>query len=177
MKRRMGWFSVVAATSLALTALVAFTGAPTASAATETHLCVHVPAGNGDFVTECIYAPTTVGDNAEMGGLSDSTTNWTYPANGATGEIKQANVNLCLQVNASAGGIIRGAACTNDEAEIWGNAYNPSTKRTVFLSEWYLNDEGTPEDMCLSEQPSPLVGVDSCAGNNADNWYLQWGSS
>lgn len=177
MKRRMSWFSVIAAGSFAVTALVGITGAAPASAATWTNLCVHVPAGNGDFVTECIYAPTTVGDNAEMGGPSDSTTNWTYPANGTTGEIKQANVNLCLQVNASAGGIVRGAACTGDEAEIWGNIYNNTTKRTIFISAWYLNDEATPEDMCLSEDPSPLVGVDDCSGSNVDNWYLQWGSS
>jgi hypothetical protein len=177
MKRRMGWFSAVAAGALVLGTLVGFTGAAPASAATETHLCVHAPAGNGDFNVLCIYAPAKVGENAEINAPSASTTNWSYPnTNGATGEIKQANVNLCLQVNASAGGIVRGAKCTDDSAEQWVNFYNSDTHRTLFISLWYLEDSASP-DMCLSESSKPLVGVDDCSGNNANEWYMQWGDS
>jgi hypothetical protein len=176
MKRKMSWFSVVAAGALALSALVGLTGAAPASAATETHLCVNAPAGNGDFNVLCIYAPTTLGANAEMGAPSDSVTNWSYPStNGATGEIKQANVNLCLQVNASTG-LVRGAACIDDSAEQWINFYNSDTHRTLFISLWYLEDSASP-DMCLSANQSPLVGVDDCSGGYVDEWYMQWGTS
>jgi len=176
MKRKISWFSALAVGALALSALVGLTGAAPASAATLTHLCVHAPAGNGDFNVLCIYAPTKVNENAEMGGPSGSTTNWSYPSSGASGEIKQANVNLCLQVNASASGIVRGAACNGDSAETWINTYNTDTHRTMFINLWYLEDSATPGDMCLASQ-SPLVGVEDCSGSNIDQWYMQWGTS
>jgi hypothetical protein len=163
----MGWFSAVAAGALTLSALVGLTSAAPASAATWTNLCVHAPAGNGDFNVLCIYAPATVGENAQIGAPSASTTNWSYPTtNGAIGEIKQANVNLCLQVNESAGGIVRGATCINDSAEQWVNYYDSSTHRTEFISPWG----------CLSESPKPLVGVSDCSPD-VNPWYIQWGTS
>jgi hypothetical protein len=104
---------------------------------------------------------------------SSSTTNWSYPnTDGATGAIKQANVNLCLQVDAAADNIVRGAACVNDAAEQWLNLYNSTTGRTIFLSQYYLQQS---KNMCLSGA-GPLVEVINCT-NIGNAWYFQWGSS
>jgi hypothetical protein len=171
MKRRTSWFSGVAAGALALSALAVSTGAAPASAATlPTHLCVTYPAGN----VECVYAPTTVGDNAEMGATSSSTTNWYYQqTSGDQGEIMQAGGKTCLQVNASAGGVVRGAKCVGDSAEEWINFYNSYTHHTMFISLWYVEDSAS-SDRCLSASTSPLVVVDDCSGDNVNDWYLQW---
>jgi hypothetical protein len=65
-----------------------------ASAATPTHLCL-----NNVLADRCIYASGP--NHAELADASTpGITNWTYPASvGATAAIKQANVNLCLQLD------------------------------------------------------------------------------
>jgi hypothetical protein len=166
-KLRIGWFSAGTAVVTALSALAGFAEATPASAASWTHLCV-VNSGN----TQCMNSEG-LGDAASMEPRSGSTTNWTYPTtNSSIGEIKQANDNLCLQVDASAGGIVRGAKCINDSAEQWVNFYNTYTKRTVFFSEYYL---GQKEDRCLNGS-GPLVDATDCTTENFDNWYFQWGT-
>lgn len=167
-KRRIGRVSAVAAVVVALSALAGLTEAVPASAASWTYLCVANPSSG----TQCIYSEG-LGDSASMDAPFSGMTNWSYPnTNGAIGEIKQANVNLCLQVDASAGGLVRGAKCINDSAEQWINFYNSYTKRTEFFSEYYL---GQQEDRCLNGS-GPLVDATDCSGSNFDNWYFQWGT-
>lgn len=169
MKRRMGWLSAVAAGVMALSALTGLAAAAPASAATWTYLCVNNP----DSGAQCIYS-NGVGDYPVMDPPASDMTNWTYPnANADIGEIKQANVDLCLQVNAAAGGLVIGAKCINDSAEQWVNFYNTETKRTMFLSEYYL---GNGEDRCLSGS-GPVTDVTECNVDTSNNWYYQWGTS
>jgi hypothetical protein len=170
----MGWFSALAAGIVALSALTGLAGAAPASAATWTYLCVTAPDSAPEPGTQCIYS-NGVGDYPVMtapDSVSDMT-NWTYPnANADIGDIKQANTNLCLQVNAAAGGLVIGAECVNDSAEQWVNFYNTETKHTMFLSEYYL---GNGEDRCLSGS-GPVTDVTECNVDTSNEWYYQWSS-
>ncbi|HEY1573340.1 MAG TPA: hypothetical protein VGG05_18500 [Pseudonocardiaceae bacterium] len=79
-----------------------------------------------------------------------STTNWTYPTtDGQVRTIQQANVNLCMQLDATDGLIVREAPCNGDTAENWINRANPRTHRTEFESQWFLVNAGGKFD-CLT---------------------------
>jgi hypothetical protein len=118
-----------------------------ASAATWTHLCL-----NNAVFDRCIYASGP--NHAELADASTpGMTNWTYPTSvGATAAIKQANVNLCLQLDyakkdSSGMPTVIGAACDNDDAEKWVNFYNTAHHRTMFQSYWAIKNLGGP--LCL----------------------------
>jgi hypothetical protein len=172
MKLRPGWISAIAAGVLALSALTGATGAAPASAASWTHLCTPDPPacaiseGSNNFI----------GMEAETSDQPVSITNWTYPAtNGAVGTIQQANTDLCMQVDASAGDEIRGAACVSDQAEEWINVSTGG--RTAFESVWALdNGQG---NLCLGGGFEIQVSLYSCPPPLAQNnvAYMYWGTS
>jgi hypothetical protein len=93
---------------------------------------------------------------------------------GGVGDIKQANVNLCMQLNASDNSV-RGATCVNDAAEEWESYSNQSTKRAEFISIW-ASEHG--ESLCLSFADDPNdenysdgnVYAMPCSNNPANQW-------
>jgi hypothetical protein len=96
------------------------------------------------------------------------------------GTIQQANVNLCMQLDASAGDLVRGAACVGDAAEEWENFYNTATSRTEFISIWGAENGADPA-LCLSfaddagDENNSNGGVYAMpCSNNVNN---QWGTS
>lgn len=110
---------------------------------TWTHLCVD------DLLTPYCALANGNGNQILMQLPASYTTNWTYPnIDGTTGAIKQANVNLCMQLDHADGDIVRGAPCVGDFAEYWVNAYDHLSHRTMFFSDWYL--KYTKLQMCLA---------------------------
>src|ERR1700743_3420402 len=121
----------IAAVAVGVLALGAVLTAGPASAASFTHLCIDSPS------VACAQAEGS-GAQVQMQAPFSSTTNWVYPTvdNGVAGTIKQANTNLCMQLDAADGLIVREAACNGDMAENWFNRANPTTHRTEFESQW-----------------------------------------
>lgn len=140
---------------------------------TPTPLCID----NGTLGNVCLFN-TGAGNNAGWSALQSAQVEWTYPNtdNQTTGIV--SNANTCLQVNASAGDLVRLAACNGDDAEMWTNNYNPVTKRTEFVSWWGLFDDGGAI-LCLSEDynnGNRLVKADPCQpGGTTNYWYQQFG--
>ncbi|HEV3379707.1 MAG TPA: hypothetical protein VG142_01775 [Trebonia sp.] len=98
-------------------------------------------------------------------------TNWIYPnSNDATGEIRQANTDLCMQLDESSYGDIIEAPCVDDLAEQWENIYNVGTDRTEFVSLWGLDNADAA--WCLSNEGDLTTQDCSLDINNE-----QWGTS
>jgi hypothetical protein len=167
MKLRFCRVSAIAAGILALGTLAGVTGAAPASAASATHLCIddYIPGlGGGTHcaVPDGLENPIVL-SNA---GASD----WSYSTtDGVKGDIKQANVNLCMQLNA-ADYTVRAATCVNDDAEEWIPEYDSTAKRTEFVSSWGL-DNGQ-NDWCLSgaEDGTEDLDVNYCEGYAEELW-------
>lgn len=190
MTSRFGWITAIAVSLLALGALTGFTGAPAGAqpgaqpAATPpppppwTHLCIN------DGTPFCANSQGAGGAIAVVP-LSSSTTNWTYPGIGSNGilqgQIKQANVNVCMQLDASGQGfsgllnggvdIVRGAACDGDLAEQWLNRQDGN--RTQFVSVW--SQVNTPNHVLCMQQfgvgTAVLDFAEPCAsGSGAQDW-------
>ncbi len=145
-------------------------GARSASAASWTYLCA-TETGS----TACAYSEG-VGNFIAVDPSFSGMTNWTYPnTNGAVGTIKQANVNLCMQLDNAYANFVRGAACNGDAAEQWKNVYNPSTHRTWFVSEWLLENGGGTQCLTwyLANNSSGTPGgldMGTCDNSGIDNW-------
>lgn len=168
--------ALAAAGVMAAGALAALTGAGTASAASYTHLCIN----NAPSSDECIYASGPRG--AELAALGNSgLTNWTYPTtNGGTGAIRQANTDLCLQVDASEVDgntgypVVRGASCVGDTAEEWQNVYDGETDRTMFRSVW-ADDRAPHFQYCLEgDEANGDLTLYLCTSSFNDQ---SWGTS
>jgi hypothetical protein len=115
-----------------------------------THLCA---AASGIW-DACVDAAGS-GNWVQMHELRSSTTNWTYPRTvGAIGTIKQANVNLCMQLDAADNYLVRGAPCVGDFAEEWINKYDSFTHSTQFESYWALLQYGA--DYCMQANLTSL---------------------
>jgi hypothetical protein len=136
--------------------------AGTASAASWTYLCAVNPVMSGD--TGCMLAHG-IDHHITMETPRTGTTNWTYPnTNGAEGEIKQANTNLCIQVNASDSDYVRENTCVGDAAEEWINFYNAEYKETMFKSVWN-------QSLCLDDPANGNQQVYSCSTSNVAEQY------
>ncbi|HEY3903141.1 MAG TPA: hypothetical protein VGM14_04395 [Streptosporangiaceae bacterium] len=182
MKLRLGWISALAVSVVALSALTGLTGAGTASAAAPwTHLCI-----NDGSTPFCANSQGTGGAIAVVP-VTSSTTNWTYPGINSDGilqgQIKQANVSLCMQLDASGQGfgslpgggidIVRGAACgaAGELSEQWLNRQDGN--RTQFVSVW--SEVNTPNDVLCMQQftagSEVLDFAEPCVeGTGAQDW-------
>jgi hypothetical protein len=172
MKPWSGRISAIATGAIALGALIGAAGEGPASAASYTHLCIDAPnpIGIGCAMSEGL------GNFLQVDYPSSSTTNWIHPSvNGGVGSIQQANVNLCIQLDAAAGDLVRGATCNGDQAEAWENYYDASAGRTEFISIWGV--ENGKGNLCLTWAQSganyAFVDAESCGSNDL---YQQWGS-
>jgi hypothetical protein len=88
------------------------------------------------------------------------------------GEIKQANTNLCMQLDHADGDIVRGAPCSNDLAEQWENI-STANNRTEFVSLWVSQNEvaAPPQGSCLSWPNAGSLKVVPCSsGNTQQDW-------
>jgi hypothetical protein len=185
---RTGRISAIAAAGvMAAGALTVFAGTGTASAASYSALCVDSTTGYG---TECADSELGTGAGNWIITLpygTSSLTNWTYPTGSTPTAIRQAdNVNYCMQVDETgadsgpANFEVIGAGCNNDEAEMWWNVYDPTSKRTLFESEWaYYNLD---EQLCLTYgpgygDPAGLFAVPCNFSGNTSYWWQQWGTS
>lgn len=175
---------------IAFGVLTGVTTAGPASAAAPPwhHLCVDLgsgigsdPNGSNDFclvplgLNEVIGAEETV----QFGISATNLTNWSFQfpdgslspfINGDTGMIKQANVNLCMQLDHADGDIVRGAACNNSAAEQWKDVYDAQGRRTWFESVWAANNEH--ETKCLSwDTGGSDAFTDDCeTGISGEDW-------
>lgn len=172
-----------------LTAIAAAGPAAPASAATPPwiHLCVDLgtgigsdPNGSNDF---CAFAlglneVIEVEETVQGGFTAMNLTNWSFQfsdgslspfINGDTGMIKQANVNLCMQLDHADGDIVRGAACNGSAAEEWKDVFDTMNHRTWFQSVWATNNEHKSE--CLTwDNSGQDVFIDDCRSIAADDW-------
>lgn len=163
---RLRRISLMAAAGVMVTgALIGATGAGTASASNPPYLCVDGGAQGNRCIFENEYGfPAGLEVTSVLS--QDPTQLWGFPANGSTGEIESYS-GYCLQVNASGGDTVRTVPCVGDPAEYWTNEYDPSARRTIFISVYDPN-------LCLSADYSGgIVKADVCV----DAWYQEWGSS
>ena len=171
MKLRSGRVSAIAAGVLALSALTGVTAGAPASASPYTPLCLQ-----GDGTKGCLIG-LGAGQFVNLSELEPGVTitNWIYPnSNGATGQIQQANTDLCLQDDAvgtmGIPNVVREAACNGDEAEQWANVYNAGTQSTEFVNLYVLYDEtqGAEGLDCLAYSgEAALTFIGGCT--SADN--------
>jgi hypothetical protein len=93
--------------------------------------------------------------------IEPENTNWYYPDAGQIGEIKQANTNLCMQVDADAGGIILEATCTGAPYQEWFG--EPSG--VEFETQWNTTD-------CLTyDQSGDNLDIHGCSDGSDPVWY------
>ena len=163
MKLLSSRIAAAAAAILAISTLTGVAESGSASASSYTHLCAYNP----EFGTSADACLQSNGIGLRIGSevAQNGTTNWTYPnTNGAKGEIKQANVNLCMQVNASDSDYVRGATCIGDAAEEWINFYNTQYHKTMFKSVWNSS-------LCLTIPGTGFAQVVTCSTSNvAQQW-------
>ena len=168
--------TMAAAVVLVLGALIGITGASTASAAAWSHLCVE---RSGESICANSNGSGQPIQMLDIVTTNPHTTNWLYPASdGVSGVISQANVNLCMQVDAADNWIVRGAACVGDTAEEWTNHYvvDNGVGRTEFRSVWADDNYGGA--WCLAWVDSVYASqayVQSCDGSDANT--VEWGQS
>lgn len=151
-------------------AVGALIGVTPANAASATHLCT---------ITDQTLCADVAGSEVavEMHVPSVVHVTWTYPnVAGAYGAIKEAGVNLCMQVDHADGDVVRAAPCVGDAAEIWINEYDSYTHRTLFISQWALG--------AYNDQNYCLTGSDTYVANEvvlqpcSDSYSAQsWGTS
>jgi hypothetical protein len=168
MKLRSGRISAIAASVLAVGALTGLTAAAPASAAAPwTHLCVDPPSLGYQACADAEGLGNQINSNAAI-----TTTNWSYSTtDGVEGDIKQANVNLCMQLEASGDPyIVRGASCVNDLAEEWIPEYDSTAKRTYFISAWTVFEYGKANEQCLTLTNILTIATFKCDEDPAQLW-------
>jgi hypothetical protein len=84
--------------------------------------------------------------------------------------IKQANVNLCMQLDHADGDIVKGAACINDAAEQWKDVYDSTDHRTWFESVWAANNEHATKCLTWSGIANGDAYIDTCWSDPTDDW-------
>jgi hypothetical protein len=179
---KLGRISVLAVAGvMTVGALVGIAGAGKASAAlmTPTPLCIDsTSVGN-----VCLYDAGSAGFGSRAFWSAISPGKWTYPnSDGAFGRIT-SNSNYCLQINHSDSNFVRYATCSTSDSELWINYYNPSTRRTEFVSYWNLFDNDG-NFLCMSEDyngGNRLVKADPCTPGGGtggtSHWYQQFGTT
>jgi hypothetical protein len=88
--------------------------------------------------------------------------NTDYTTSANTGYIAEAASSECLQIDEADYRVVRLAQCVGDEAEMWENWYNPMTKRTELVSEYYYDGLNS---LCLSFDASG-TDVPTAAGTD-----------
>lgn len=149
MRRRIA--AIVAAGALATTAIGIPIGVSSVAKASEVgydYLCV-------DGATqECAYGASPIE-------IKPENTNWYYPVAGQIGEIRQANTDLCMQVDHDAGNIIVEATCTGASYQEWYG--EPSG--TEFETQWNTTD-------CLTyDQSGQNLDIHGCSDGSDPVWY------
>lgn len=88
-------------------------------------------------------------------------TNWVY---NSSGELQQANTNLCMQINHNAGNIVQEATCKAASYQTWTDFANGANE---FVSNW--SDDGNW--MCLTYNADNAdLDVIDCSTNTLP-WY------
>lgn len=159
-------------------------GPASAAAAPWHHLCVDLfndPNGSGVYCAFPLGVNLVIGaeETVQFGNPATNLTNWSFYfsngslgpfTNGTTGMIKQANVNLCMQLDHADGDLVRGAACNNDTAEQWKDVYDPTDRRTWFESVWAANNEKATKCLTWSGGGNGDAYIDFCSDSSTDGW-------
>jgi hypothetical protein len=117
---RSGRVSAMAAAVITLGTLTGALMAAPASASDASLLCIDLN-GGGDYVCA---VPNGTGEAITAAGKSSDSWLWVFPGVNATNYVTlQDDSTFCMQVDHSAGNVVRGANCVGDSAEKWTNKY------------------------------------------------------
>lgn len=148
--------SVVAASLLAVVAVIGLSDTAKASLTSYTNLCV---LDNGSYV--CAYSQGT-GNTILMLPKSSTginTTNWYWPDTGTWNIIKEAGTNRCMQLDHAAGNTVIEATCAVATYQTW---YLSTAGQ--FISAW-------DPSQCLTYNASQAkLDTVTCNGQ----WYQRW---
>jgi hypothetical protein len=157
-------FGAAAVSAVAVVA-VGITGAATASAATSRAypLCVdEAETFQGRPVEQPVCAYARNSDAMTMQNVGGSVTNWYYGK--GYGEIKQANTDLCMQLDNSGGNIVIEAKCSSAKPPYQEWAPNGSDQ---IRSKWGKTA------LCLTyDKDQGILKVGGCSLTNA--WYQKF---
>jgi hypothetical protein len=133
--------AIAAALTVSVAQLIGISGASPAAADPNVyhHIC-SFSTPNGQGLHKCAYSRGAgiAVRMANAGGKGE--TNYYYPNRNTEGQIREANTNLCLQVNASDGNAVREADCgINDAAEKWLVESSGTNPAQIYFVSAYFN--------------------------------------
>jgi hypothetical protein len=161
-------FAGMAVSILAAATLIGIGGAGTASASTvgPGHLCTNyyvssVNGNNSYYGPGCAYGTSPISFVAEG---YPGNTNW-YMSNSGYGNIKQANTNLCMELDADAGYTVVKATCGSATYMQW------EWYGSEIISEWATTVN--EEYMCLTlNDAGNDFDVIPCKGDAAEDFFF-----
>lgn len=165
---------------------------PQTSTSTGTQMCVDNPATKKQYCLSAVAASAPIASAAVFD--SGSGGHFTFsPVSGtsSTDEVEYIkNGSDCLQLDKSAGDLVRWASCNGDLAEQWYSELMTSnrstTSRYLISSQWLANPpNGTaPSVQCLSLDldDGDSLRADPCdqdhyQGTQSNNWYQAFGTN
>jgi hypothetical protein len=160
--------------SLMAAAAIGVMGAGTASASTTAaHLCVEF---GGYDITDCAYAQGPKRTLMSPLQTTKSMTNWYYPTSGY-GQFRQANTDVCMQLDAADGNIVIEATCRKASGttkvpayQLWEPVATSDKGGFEYRSEWNTT-------VCLTRDVSKFGSMTTiylddrgCSPAGSPNW-------